>query len=204
MKDLPRTALSVALLAAALLLACGGDDETTTPDQLPPIAPTSPANVLRNVERSFNTKDYDLFEFCLSPNFVFYFNPNDIGEIVEGYVIPVSWNRVEMEAAIQHMFNEAYRITLSIPTSGMGTPGSGATTWRAEGVNIRLELLTSPGNGYRIGAGFCNFEFEKYENNGAYRWRLTKWWDYTRGLRATTAGLSRAPYSLGSILALYN
>ena len=196
-----RTMLIAAALAAALLLACGGDDEITTPT---PVVNDTPANCLKVVEGSWNSRDYHRYRATLSPNFVFYFNPNDIGDDVEGYIIPVSWDYVEMNAAIQHMFNEAYSIKISIPTSGVGTPGDEDTIWHAENVNIGFELLTSPGNGWRIGAGYCNFEFEKYEDNGADHWRLTKWWDYTREARAAASIPGLAPASLGRVLAFFN
>jgi len=199
MKAITHITLAAAL-AAVLGLACGGDDEIKKPT---PVVNDSPANCLRVVAASWNEMDYDRFKPCLSPNFVFYFNPNDIGDDFEGYTIPVSWNYVEMNAAIQHMFNEAYRITMSIPTSEVGTPGSGAATWRANNVNINLTLLTSPGNGWRIGAGYCDFEFERYEDNGADYWRLTKWWDYTREVRAAASIPGLAPASLGRVLAAY-
>jgi hypothetical protein len=189
--------LMMVVLAGGILLACGGETGPTGSDKPQYFARTSPANVLRNIETSFNYQDYDVFAGCLSPNFIFYFNPNDVGEIVEGYVIPVSWNRVEMLAAIRKVFSQAYRIEMDIPTKTVGTPGSEDTTWRVDNVTITLVLLTEPGVGYRIGAGYSNFEFERYEVNNNYRWRLITWWDYTSESR------DGAPSSLGRVLAIY-
>jgi hypothetical protein len=188
--------LMIVALAGALLLACGEEDVTDpkTPEYR---IPNSPVNVLKNIRLSFNVKGYNGFRECLSPDFVFYFNPNDVGQTVEGYKIPVSWNRVEMLAAIKNMFNKAYDINLNIPTTGVGTPGSEDTTWRVDNVTITLVLLTEPGVGYRIGAGYCNFEFERYEVNNNYRWRLITWWDYTSESRDGT------PETLGKLLTLY-
>jgi hypothetical protein len=196
MKRITRTIIVAAALAAALLIACGEED-ITDPEGPRYFTPASPVNVLRNVEKSFRIQGFNGFRDCLSPDFVFYFNPNDVGEIVEGYKIPVSWNRVEMLAAIRKMFNQAYGIEMVIPTNGVGTPGSEDTTWRVDNVTITLVLLTEPGVGYRIGAGYCNFEFERYENDGDYRWRLTTWWDYTSESR------DGEPASLGRVLAVY-
>ena len=200
MSAVSRYAILAAAVAALFTASCiFSDPEPPTAEPAAPVN-TSPANCLKVVVQSWNKQDYAQFRPTLSPNFVFYFNPLDVGKDVGGYIIPVSWNRVEMEEAVQKMFNEAYSITVSIPTAEVGAPGDEDTIWRAENVNIRLELLTSPGNGYRIGSGYCNFEFEKYEENGENRWRLTKWWDFTRGGRDN----GESPPSFGTILAIYH
>ncbi len=185
-----------AALAALLSAACFSEDPVETPT-LEPIVNDSPVNCLRLTERSWVTGNFALFKPCLSPNFIFYFNPNDVGQTVEGYVIPVSWNRAEMLAAIRKMFNQAYGIEMDIPTNGVGTPGSGATTWPADNITITMVLYTEAGTGYRIGAGYCNFAFEKYDDEGKDRWRLTDWWDYTSESR------DGSETSLGKVLTIF-
>jgi hypothetical protein len=198
MKATTHVMLAVAL-AGALLLACGGEEETTTPTA---IVNDSPANCLKVIAASWNGKNYNRFRPCLSPDFVFYFNPNDVGASIGGYEIPVSWNYTQMTAAVKNMFEQAYDIEMAIPTSTVGKPGSGATTWRANNIIISMTLYTAPGTGYRIGAGYCNFAFEKYEENNEARWRLTSWWDFSReGSAAAVPGVE--PSSLGRVLSLY-
>ncbi len=189
-----------AALAGALLLACGEEEENTTPT---PLVNDSPANCLKVVAASWRDKDYGHFKPCVSPNFIFYFNPNDAGQNVGGYTIPVSWNRTEMLSAIQKMLDEAYSINVNIPTTTVGKPGGGATTWRAHDVVITMTLMIEPGTGYRVGAGYCNFAFEKYEENSEARWRLTAWWDFTSESRAAAAVPGIAPASLGRMLAVF-
>ncbi len=199
MKATTHVMLAVAL-AGALLLACGEEEKIT---KGPLAVNNTPANCLKVVAASWCDKDYNRFKPCLSPDFVFYFNPNDVGASIGGYTIPESWNRTEMLAAIQNMLDEAYAIDMSIPTAKVGKPGSSATTWRANNIVISMTLYTAPGTGYRIGAGYCNFAFEKYEENNEARWRLTAWWDFTSESRAAAAVPNVEPSSLGRVLAVY-
>jgi len=90
MKKMVILAAAVALLA----LSCG-EEEGVAPQEPDRFAPTSPANVLKNVGLAFTNRDVDLLKAMLSTNFVFYFDPDDVGQRVPGsqYVIPESWNR---------------------------------------------------------------------------------------------------------------
>jgi len=189
-------------LAAVVLLACGG--EVTPPLPGDRFEPVTPEAVLKNVVRSWNRGDFELFTTCLAPDFAFYFNPDDVGVEVEGYQIPVSWNRAEMEEAVVEMLTHAYSADMSIPTSTVGTPREADKTWRADNVTVAFTLLTSPGSGFRVGAGYCDFVFKRYEEGGQHRWRLTEWRDLTRESRATAAAPGICPSSLGRMLALYN
>lgn len=170
------------LMAAALLGLAGclfNPPETKPTAELPDIENTTPANVLRNIERAYNQKDYQLYKKCLAPSYVFYFNPQDVGYVIGEYTIPVSWNQVEDLDAARAMFNEAYSIMMDIPAENIKDPEQGETTFRTGQVEMQLTLLTAPGTGYMIGAGYCIFEFERYYENGNPLWRMTKWWDYT-------------------------
>ena len=188
----------VAMMAAAggAFLACGGD-EKTTPDAF---AVTTPAAVLANISASWNQREVARFKASLSPNFVFYFNPHDVGQSVNGYVIPVSWDYPETVDTVRTMFENAYSISLDIPTDSVGTPPANASVWRADNITPYLLLYDVPGEAYTIGGGYCNFEFEKYKgSDGNDYWRLKTWWDFT-----SSAGRNAAPASLGHVLALYH
>jgi hypothetical protein len=196
-----KNAITLTVLVAAAFVACGGDEETTPGPH--PAAMTTPAAVLYNVEYSWNHRDFDLFKECLSPNFVFYFNPYDVGSIVDGYEIPVSWNYNDMTGAVGKMLELAYSISLAIPTENVGTPGPTDNIWRADNITPYFLLYPTADSGYIVNAGYCNFEFEKYrDKDGKDYWRLTKWWDFT-GLSYTASAAGAAPTSLGKILAMY-
>lgn len=140
-------------------------------------------NCLKNIERSYNDRNINLYKVCLSPNFIFYFNPNDIGQNPSGnYVIPESWNYTEDWNATSNMFQEAYKIYLTIPTSGIADPQPGENSFNADNISIDLTVMETADKGYKVGGGFCNFEFEKFKNDeGEDRWRIKNWWDFTTG-----------------------
>jgi hypothetical protein len=147
-----------------------------------PVEMTNPAAVLTNIVVAYNQGNIDLYKSALSPNFVFYFDPDDVGQNppVGNYVIPESWSYTEDWKATYNMFEGAYSIDLAIPTGGIGKPEEGATTYRAENITISLLVMVDELNGYISNQGYCDFEFEEYQNNsGQDRWRLTGWWDNT-------------------------
>jgi hypothetical protein len=198
MKKIVITGTALALLA----LACG--EEPVTPEEGYRLLPTSPVQVLKNVERAFNHRDVNLLKAMLSENFVFYFDPDDVGQNPPGneYIIPESWSYIEFWMALKRMFTGAHSISLSIPTAGVGAPDPNATTYRADNITIRLLVMIDEINGYLADGGYCNFEFEKYRSGGgAYYWRLTKWWDNTAAAGDANPGASGS--SLGKILSLF-
>ncbi len=195
----------IASVAVALLtLACGGEVGVTpgVPDR---VEATSPANVLMNVAISFNNRDINLLKAMLSENFVFYFDPRDIGQNPPGkpeYKIPESWSYAEFWQVLNNMFDKAYSINLSIATSGVGTPGENETEYQADNVDISLLVMIDELNGFVADAGYCNFEFERYESAGGEKyWRLTKWWDRTSSGYDKNPGVE--PASLGRVLSLF-
>jgi hypothetical protein len=190
------------LMVAVLALACG-EEEGVTPTEPERLEPTSPVNVLKNVEISFNERDINLLKAMLSTNFVFYFDPRDVGQNPPGshYEIPESWSYTEFWQVARNMFRRAYSIDLSITTSGVGTPGENETTYKAENVNISLLVMISELSGYIADSGYCNFAFERYDSaSGKKYWRLTGWWDRSSEFFDAYPGVT--PTSIGKILAL--
>ena len=195
-----KTLTLLLFLAPAFFGACGDEEPPPGPQ---PVVMNTPAAVLENVEYSWDHRDIDLFKATLSTNFVFYFNPNDVGSEVNGYIIPTSWNYQEMTTAVGNMLAEVYSVSLRIPTENVGTPPSGATTYEVDNVNISFLLYVTEDDGFKVDSGYCNFEFEKYLGaDEKYYWRLTKWRDFTaQSYMASAAGVT--PTSLGKVLALY-
>jgi hypothetical protein len=64
------------------------------------------------------------------------------------------------------MFDQAYRINLSIPTSRVGTPGENETTYRADNIPLDLLVMVDEVSGFIIDHGYCNYGFERYESAG--------------------------------------
>ncbi len=196
--------VSLAAALALTTLACF-EEESVMPREIDRVEATSPAGVLKNVEISFNQSNINLLKAMLSENFVFYFDPRDVGRSPPEkpeYKIPESWSRTEFLQAVKNMFDEAYSIKLSIPTGRVGTPGENETKYKAENVSISLLVMINELYGYVADNGYCNFEFERYESAaGKKYWRLTGWWDRTSQGYDEYPGLT--PASLGKVLATY-
>ena len=194
--------ITVAAALALLALSCG-EEEGVTPQKPERLEPTSPVFVLKNVELAFNQRDINLLKAMLGPNFVFYFDPHDVGQYPPGkhYPIPESLSREEFLQAVSNMFRKAYSINLTISTGRVGTPGENETKYKAENVSLSLLVMIDSLNGYIADRGYCNFEFERYEAAGKKYWRLTGWWDRTSEGYDEYPGI--APSSLGRILAMY-
>ncbi|MEE8638960.1 MAG: hypothetical protein V3T41_00975 [bacterium] len=195
------------ILVLASLLAATACDEMYDPPPGPPPPRwpdlTSPANVLRTVEASFNSRDIDLLRKSISPNFVFYFDPRDVGRTppANKNLIPESWPNEWFWNAAHNMFNKAYSINLSINTNRVGEPEPEEKTYPADNIDLALLVMVDELNGY-VADGYCNFEFESYPTKeGKKNWRLTNWWDRTSELNGKPNGLT--PSSLGRILAMY-
>jgi len=149
---------------------------------LPPVEMTSPKNVLTNIEIAYNRRDIELYKSALSPNFVFYFDPDDVGQKPPGssYEIPESWTYTEDWTATRTMFEQAHSISLAINKYVVEDPVPEATIFKAENITINLLVMIDELNGFRAGDyGYCNYEFESYESGGKKLWRLRKWWDRT-------------------------
>ena len=197
MKKILLAGMALTLLA----LAC---NEPVATEEDYRIVPTSPAYVLNNVMVAFNRRDIGLLKAMLGENFVFYFDPDDVGQSPPGshYIIPESWSYAEFWLAVRNLFQKAYAISLTIPTGNVGKPDPNATTYRAENINIKILVMIDEQNGFLVDHGYCNFEFEKYRSQGgAYYWRLTKWWDNTATQYDGNASVT--PASFGRILASY-
>ena len=193
----------IIVMLTLLALACG-EEEGVTPTVPDRFEPTSPVNVLKNVEISFNRSDINLLKAMLSTNFVFYFDPRDVGSNPPGsqYRIPESWSYTEFWQVLNKMFRQAYSINLSISTSRVGSPGESETKYKADNVKISLLVMIDDLNGFIADGGYCNFEFERYEaTSGKKYWRLTKWWDRTSECLDGYPGAEGA--SLGRVLALF-
>jgi hypothetical protein len=179
-----RAALVTAVAAAAALALTGC--LFSPPPKVPPQQPvemTTPANVLKNIAIAYNQRNIDLYKKALSPDFVFYFDPRDVGGTPPGkpnIIIPESWSYTEDWGATYNMFQKAYSIDLKIPTSRIPEPEPEEKTFLVENITISLLVMVDELNGFIANQGYCNFEFEKYKNEqNEDRWRLIHWWDRT-------------------------
>jgi hypothetical protein len=192
------------VVAAVLLLACGEEEGVTPPPGPERLLPTTPAYVLKNVEIAFNGRDVNILRAMLSENFVFHFDPRDVGSSPPGgipYIIPESWTRAEFLKAVANMFDKALRISFSIETDNVGKPRPEETEYYAENVPAELLVMLDELNGY-IAYSASAFAFESYRAEGGGKcWRLTEWRDYGSYYDEKAPGVS--PATIGKILAVY-
>lgn len=170
---------SFAILAVLAVNGCifgPGDTERKEP---PPGLDT-PAGVVEAIEVAYNARDIEDYKECLSPNFTFYFDPNDVGhDVGEDYTIPDSWGYDEEIPAVENMFDQLHSIDLSLTSSNIGDPGLNDTKFTASNVQIRLLVMVDPVNGF-LAQGFVEFDFESYMSpKGKKLWRVKNWRDFT-------------------------
>jgi hypothetical protein len=195
--------LIVIAAVAATLPACT-EDETSAPQGPTRLEATSPANVLRNVATAFNQRSTGLLKDMLSPDFMFYFDPADVGHHPPErlYVIPEFWYYDEFWTAVDNMYILAYSVSLAVPAGEIGTPAESATTYEADGLSLRFRVLVNEMSGYQAEEGYCDYAFESYVGKGGQKyWRLAGWWDHTAVSEDAYAG--REPASLGSAIASF-
>ncbi|HUU57099.1 MAG TPA: hypothetical protein VMW93_07145 [bacterium] len=183
LRKIGRTAsLTIATALAALLFTgCLFSPPEIEDPEAPPVM-NSPANVLKTIEIAYNQRNIRYYKSALSENFVFYFDPRDVGQTppVGTYIIPETWSYTDDWRATDRMFQKAYDISLTIPTARVGTPEPDDNIYKANNISIKLLVMVEELNGYIADMGYCNFEFEKYKNEANEdRWRLRKWWDNT-------------------------
>ncbi len=177
-------ASAVGLLAIVALVQCfsepgNGEPVTWYPDFETPFQCLS--NLLYTYEHYRDEPNIiDKYKLVLDPQYVFYFDPEDVGTWVGDYQIPTSWTYEEDWRATKNMFNLAHSIALDIPILNQGeeyfgTPADDATVFPRNNVTINLLLMVDESNGFQA-TGFCDFEFAKNENG---EWHLIVWWDRT-------------------------
>lgn len=192
------------LVALALgVLSCGGPEGLSSGPDTPMLEPTDPKYVLFNVNVGFEERGRKILKANLCDDFVFHFDPEDVGANVNGYIIPASWTLDEFYAATENIFAGAYVIDCTLSYRGIGTPGPGETEFRAEDVSLSFRVHVDENNGYRTYGGYCDFEFRGYApGDGKTYWRVSRWWDRT--YVEPPGDYELVVTTLGRILAMYH
>jgi hypothetical protein len=197
-----RTVIGLVALALAVV-ACGGPEGVSSGPDLAMLVPTDPKLVLINICYGLEYRHRKILRANLCDDFIFYFDPSDVGAVVNGYVIPKSWTLDEFYAAADNIFAAAYDVEFSLSYRGIGTPGPGETEFRAEDVNTNFEVMVDENRGYATFRGFCDFEFRGYApGDGKTYWRIYRWWDRTYVEPSDDYEIEET--TLGRILAMYH
>ena len=182
--------VAIALLAFTMIGSECLFGKTEAPPEQGTLDLSTPGRTLESLARVYNiTRNMDDYRRLLHSTgenaYAFYFDPNDVGDIVPqtGYQIPQSWTSQEDIAATDNMFRTpaeggAYDISLDILNSGdYDDPTITGTFYRADNVLIQLYLWpTSPDFAY-LATGPCDFEFTKVGD----AWLISAWFDRTGG-----------------------
>jgi hypothetical protein len=103
---------SAILLGATLLVITGlgcGDDKVTNPKVSPYLEPTSPSNVVANLQLAYQRREIDEYAKLLAPEFIFKFQPVDAQEIAKEF-----WTRDEDLAGTGALFGAAVVTSIAV------------------------------------------------------------------------------------------
>jgi hypothetical protein len=186
---------AIVILAVGALLAFTACDDGGTP---PPPPPYDIIEIIECIEDSFLARDTEDLKHRIHSDFTFYFDPEDVGEEIGGYIIPRSWVRDEFIGAAGNMFDMAYSIDIKIDTSVIDDPLTDDNTYTAADVPIDFLVMTDEVNGY-MAQGTCTFELRgEYNQNSEKHWCVTAWRDFTSPGISGSRGIT--PSSFGRIL----
>jgi hypothetical protein len=184
--------LAVLALAAVFAFGLGGCWNPFAPDEGDPSdrppeeyrLPTTPANVIHNMELAYKEMNVDTYLDCLSEDFIFYPNEEDVGG-----EIPEYWFKDEERRVHTNMFSEtppdptltveSIDLTLT-QTVRDSIEGSEPGEWNVilqEGVDLRVNLysgttyLATAPSEYRLRRA------EEVGPNGETLWEIYEWWD---------------------------
>lgn len=166
-------------IALAVLLGVACEDEAGST-----FCATSPAECIQYLEQAFNDRDIAIFETQIAPDFIFYFNEDDVGEEVNGYTIPETWDYEHEHRAVWNIVRPyaeggVYDISMQLPENDIGTPPEGATEYTVDTIGISLLVMFDTSNGAIANMGTLGFTFVKTNDGGTDYWRIKEWRDFT-------------------------
>jgi len=156
---------------------------------------TQPRYALADVEIAINSFDRAQLEACLAADFVYYFDPAEIGEQYNGYTVPVFWDRDTFVAAVDAFIEHTASVEVNTAWQTCEAPAPAETTYYAANFPFLATVIADNGAGYRLDEGNCNYAFER---DARGKWTLAKWWDRTYG-----CGCAGVPLSWGQLLIRY-
>jgi hypothetical protein len=134
---------------------------------------TSPENLLENLKRAFNEREYAEYESLLAGDFTYYFSEED--QLLPE--IPESWEREQELEASRDLFNPACVPTLFLgfvygdPCFDAEHFDGADSLWVVEVTDIDLEFSVIPGCPPAIPPYWCRRE----DGKATFRFRRTKW-----------------------------
>jgi hypothetical protein len=145
--------------------------------------PTNPRAVIENIEFCYNNVNYELYTILLDEeNFVFYFDPEDVGG---EHDIPPSWTYEDEIEATRNLFEAVGlgNIDLVLVFDEEQNYDPGPDDLEFDINNVAYELVVYDADAdqgpmtYKAKA-HASFKLSKFQDDkGLVRWWLTLWWD---------------------------
>lgn len=184
--------LAVLALAAVFAFGLGGCWNPFAPDEGDPSdrppeeyrLPTTPANVIHNMELAYKEMNVDTYLDCLSEDFIFYPNEEDVGG-----EIPEYWFKDEERRVHENMFSDSppqpdlavesisLTLTETVRDSIAGSQPGQLDYIFIEGVDLRVNLYTgltylaTAPSEYRLRIA------DEVGPNGETLWEIYEWYD---------------------------
>jgi hypothetical protein len=162
---------------------CKNDKKLTLPVEEKYLPQTSPANILSNLQKAYQTKDYDGYESLFSHDFYFMFDPAEVGQ--NG--IPEQWSRADELTSARHMFADSTVKTITLNWA-VGSPAPSddviPESWKVRVDNARLSVNTRNENNelfiFQVPGDTEVFYFRQSTDEtvgGQPKWYLIRWDD---------------------------
>jgi hypothetical protein len=168
-------------VAVSILLALSCKD-AVSPDTGLDYTAETPRQCIISLEYALNNYEAGLYYAMFAPNFVFYFDDDDVGAFYNGYTIPESWGYEEECRAIANMLRPyeeggAYELEAYANTNYMGDPPDGFDVYYTSDVYFRILIFVNSMWGMSNDDEHY-IEFAKTTDNGESYWRITEWRNY--------------------------
>jgi hypothetical protein len=197
--------LRVLLCAALLGSFLGGCDEKQKVTPPPPpgieyIEQSSALNVLANFKTAYEERDYAGYERLFASEYIFVFNPLDLGD--PDNPSPAQWSRADEMSSAENLLEKddaVEAITLSWSVGDVQADDDSGWKIRVDEVNLSVNTRDEQGQLwiYQAKGSYQVFYFREEPTNptpsGKKRWTITKWEDSPVGLLGRTAAGSFAP-----------
>ncbi len=159
-----------ALISVMLLLIALGGCFTLPEGEGPDLS--SPERALEYLEESYINRDPGGAILLLHDDFVYYFNENEIGDVIDGRVTPQSWNNYSEERFIEKLLLAENSIHLDLETESAPPPDGEHP--QSDYLHYSLDVVTDSGEHYHA-EGEAQFRFA-YDDD--YGWLIDTWNDY--------------------------
>ncbi len=155
------------ILSLILLVGCFSLPPGPGPDL------SSPYNTLSYLVNSYVLLDDGGVDYILAEDFLFVFDPEERGDVVDGFEIPFDWGRYSELIATQNMFFDAERILISLELDKMNPLPEGATYYTSGWIQYIIKFYYDEEDHSYYVIGHANFQLEKQ----GVDWIITCWED---------------------------